>query len=266
MQYPLAMNPAPGAIAVAIGLFVGMVACLEGGFRIGRQASTRHPELTHEGIGAIEAAVFALFGLLLGFSFAGATSRLDTRRDQIVQEANAIHTAYLRVDLIPESEQAEIRRLFRDYLDARVRMFAHLPDFTTADQELAQAERLQQEMWAHAVRVSRAEPAGNAARLLLPALNDMMDLTTARSIALRTQLPRLILVLLISLALMSGLLAGYAMAKRERRSWLHALLYSAFIAITVYAVLDLDNPRSGLIRLDAADAAMVKLRSSIPSS
>ena len=48
------------------------------------------------------------------------------------------------------------------------------------------------------------------------------------------------------------------------RSWLHTLLYAAFVATTVYAVLDLDNPRSGLIRLDAADSAIVKLRNSIP--
>lgn len=44
-------------------------------------------ESAHEGIGTIEAAVFALLGLLLGFSFAGGTSRLDARRP-----VAAIHT------------------------------------------------------------------------------------------------------------------------------------------------------------------------------
>jgi hypothetical protein len=41
------------------------------------------------------------------------------------------------------------------------------------------------------------------------------------------------------------------------------LLYAAVIAATVYTVVDLDNPRSGLIRLQAADNAMTKLRDSI---
>lgn len=59
------------------------------------------------------------------------------------------------------------------------------------------------------------------------------------------------------------LLAGYAMGNRERRSWLHVVLYSAVVAITIYVVLDLDHPRSGLIRLDAADNALVELRNSI---
>ena len=257
------MNSPQGALALAVALFVGMVACLEGGFRIGRAADSRHSDSAHEGLGAIEAAVYALFGLLLGFSFAGATSRLETRREQIVQEANAIGTAYLRLDLVPSGDQPDMRQLFRQYLDARMGMYARLSDRVAADRELARAEHLQREIWSRAVRLSRTDSTQSTARLLLPALNEMMDLTTARSIALHTRLPSLILALLISLALMSGLLAGYGMAKRRHRSWLHALLYAGFISMTVYTVLDLDNPRSGLIRLDAADKAIVKLRDSI---
>lgn len=54
--------------------------CLEIGYRVGRSSVDKHPESAHEGIGTIEAAVFGLLGLLLGFSFAGGTSRLDARR------------------------------------------------------------------------------------------------------------------------------------------------------------------------------------------
>ena len=65
------------------------------------------------------------------------------------------------------------------------------------------------------------------------------------------------------MALLSGLLAGYAMAKRMCRSWLHMSLYAVVLAVTIYAVLDLDHPRFGLIRLDAGDRALVQLRDSI---
>ena len=69
--------------------------------------------------------------------------------------------------------------------------------------------------------------------------------------------------LLICVTLLSGLLAGYAMAKRKSRSWLHMLLYALVAALTIYAVLDLEYPRFGLIRLDAADKALIDLRNSI---
>jgi hypothetical protein len=106
-------------------------------------------------------------------------------------------------------------------------------------------------------------PTQTAARLLLPALNEMIDVTTSRTVALHTHIPSLIFSLLMIVALLSGLVAGYAMAKRRSRSWLHMLVYALVIAITIYAVLDLDDPRSGLVRLDAADNALFELRDSI---
>jgi hypothetical protein len=62
---------------------------------------------------------------------------------------------------------------------------------------------------------------------------------------------------------MSGLLAGDAMARRKNRSGMHMILYAAVVALTVYAILDLDQPRSGLIRLTAADHALEQLKESI---
>jgi len=85
---------------------LGILLCLEIGFRIGLASSKRNNELAYEGTGTIDPAVFALLGLLLGFSFAGAMSRFDARRQLIVKEANTIGTAYLRVDLLPARKSA----------------------------------------------------------------------------------------------------------------------------------------------------------------
>jgi uncharacterized membrane protein YeaQ/YmgE (transglycosylase-associated protein family) len=98
---------------------------------------------------------------------------------------------------------------------------------------------------------------------LLPAINEMIDITTSRTVALYTHLPSLIVALLIIVSLLSGLVAGYSMAKRQRRSWLHMVVYGLVVAITIYTVFDLDDPRSGLIRNEAADHAMVELKDSI---
>ena len=253
------MSPAQLAAVLSVGLFVGMLVCLELGYRLAR----RSPDLAHNGVGSIEAAVFALLGLLLGFSFAGGTSRLDTKRQLIIDEANAIGTAYLRLDTLAANDQPAMRQLFREYLDSRLQVYQKLPDLRAAEQELAHAAQIQERIWSQAVTASRADSTQTAARLLLPALNEMIDVTTSRTVALYTHLPPLILALLISVALFSGLLAGYAMAQRRSRSWIHMLVYALVVAITIYAVLDLDHPRSGLIRLDAADDALVKLRDSI---
>lgn len=91
----------------------------------------------------------------------------------------------------------------------------------------------------------------------------MIDVTTARTVALRTRLQSLIFGLLIAIALLSAFVAGYAMSKRRRRSVVHALIFATSVTFTVYAVIDLDDPRFGLIRLDAAEQVLHRLRDSI---
>jgi hypothetical protein len=258
----LKMSAAELAIAISTLLFASMLACLEVGYRAGRRKVEEHP-MAHDGIGAIEAAIFALLGLLLGFSFSGATARLDARRQLIIAEANAIGTAYLRLDELPAPDQPEMRHLFREYVNARLNAYARIPDMRAFYQAAAEAGQLQQEIWTRAVAASRNDPTQNSARLLLPALNEMIDVTTARTIAIDSHLPGLVFCLLVWVALSSCLVAGYAMAKRRERSWLHMLLYAACIAISVYTVTDLDYPRSGLVRLSSADKALEQLRDSI---
>jgi hypothetical protein len=254
------MNATIWALPLSFGVFVAITVLLDVGYRLGR----RHSESSaHEGLGTIEAAVFGLLGLLLAFSIAGGASRLDLRRQLIVEEANAIGTAYLRLDLLAAADQPEMRRLFREYLDSRLRVYQKLPDLPAAEQEMEHAAGIQQKIWSGAVAASRTSNTSVIAIVLLPALNQMTDITTSRSVALRTHLPSLILNLLIAVVLLSAFLAGYAMAKRGSRSWLHILVYALSITFTIYTVIDLDYPRSGLIRLEAADNVLAKLRDSI---
>jgi hypothetical protein len=131
------------------------------------------------------------------------------------------------------------------------------------EKELLSTRNLQQEIWSRAVVSSRGDSSQTAARLLLPALNEMIDITNSRLFAGKTHMPPLIVGLLVSVALLSGLIAGYSMAKRGERSWFHVILYAVVVAITIYATLDLEYPRFGLIRIDGTDKALVELQDSI---
>jgi len=250
---------------LAVLFLAAMVTSLEIGFRFGLRRAARHPEEGDEGTGAIEAAVFALFGLILALSFSGGMTRLDNRRAMIVQEVNAIGTAYLRIDLLPAADQPALRELFRKYVDTRVAAFQN----TTLEGVLADIDRgtaIQNEIWAKAVAAVNTDNTMLPPRaLVIPALNDMIDITTTRKVAMFTRLPGLILGLLIAISLISALLAGYTMSKRRKgvRSWFHMVLYAVVVTMTMYVVLDLEYPRAGLIRLDEIDRAMVELRDSM---
>ncbi len=145
------------AALLAIGLFIGILILLEVGRRLGGRRLAIDPEGARAGTGAVEGAIFALVGLLIAFTFSGAASRFDTRRDLIVQETNAIGTAWLRLDLLPASAQPAIRENFRHYVDARLEVYRKLPDIQAVQAELAKATALQGQIWTQAVAAPGAE-------------------------------------------------------------------------------------------------------------
>src|SRR5262245_668878 len=91
--------------AVALALFGGMVAFFEIGRRIGLRRTAKLGEAARAGLGGVDSAIYALLALLLGFTFSGATSRFDHRRELISKEVNAMSTAWLRVDALPADKQ-----------------------------------------------------------------------------------------------------------------------------------------------------------------
>src|SRR5204862_7440277 len=106
-------------------------------------------------LGIIEGAIFAMFGLVVAFSFSGAASRFNEKRMLIAEEVNTIETAYLRVQLLSPVAQTELRELFRRYVDSRVATYRKLPDMEAAEMEMARYKELQQELWTKSLAASR---------------------------------------------------------------------------------------------------------------
>jgi hypothetical protein len=250
---------------VFVALVLGSIlACLEAGWRAGRRRIEIDPEKAFAGLGAVEGAVFGLMGLLMAFTFGGAASRFDARRDLIVQEANAIGTAYLRLDVVEPSAQPPLRDLFRRYVDSRLAFYRDLSAGESTRAKEARWTALQGEIWKAAVKASGdAGPASSARMLLLPALNDMIDITTTRSAALRMHPSPAIYAMLGVAVLGSSLIAGWGMAASSRRSVLHALGFAAISTLAIYVVVDLEFPRVGLLRVDSFDAILAAVRASM---
>lgn len=240
------------------GLFAGMLLFLEAGRHLGERRLEADPQGARTGLGAVEGAVFALMGLLIAFSFSGAASRFDQRRHLIVEEANAIGTAYLRLDVLPADTQAKMKDLFRRYLDTRLEVYRSLPDLAAARAALDRSAALQGEIWVAAVEATQSEPSSRI--LVLPALNAMIDITTTRTVATQIHPPTIIFAMLGFVALACALFAGYAMAGSKSRSLVHGVGFVIILTLTVYVILDLEFPRMGLIRVDATDKVLADLR------
>lgn len=249
---------------LSAALFAGMVVLLEVGRRIGVRRITADPEGAKAGTGAIDGAVFALLGLLIAFTFSGATSRFDERRNLIIEETNDVGTAYLRLDLLPASAQPPLRELFRQYLDARLETYEQLPDLEAAKASYDHSLILQEDIWQQAVAAARMPEAPVAANtLLLPALNQMFDITTTRTAKMKMHPPPVIFAMLFGMVLISALLAGFGMAHGKSRSWVHIIGFTLTMALAVNVIINIEFPRKGLIRVEEFDQSLWELRKSM---
>lgn len=248
------MNFTLYASLAAAGLLFGMLASLEVGRHFGRARLAHDPDGLAQGVGTAEGAVFGLLGLLIAFTFSGAATRFEDRRHLVTQEANAIGTAYLRLDLLPGDTQPDLRALFRRYVELRAGGFRTAADVAVTRAKQAENAALQNAIWTQALAACRrADAPAPAAMLLLPALNEMFDITTTRLAATHNHPPVPIFVLLAGLSCVTALLVGYGMAVNKRRSLLHSLAFATILSLSLYVILDLESPRLGMIRVDTAD-------------
>ena len=250
-------------ILTVLGILLGMQGALEVGRRIGMRRMARDPEGAKAGSGVIDGAVFGLLGLLIAFTFSGAAARFDARRALIVEEANSIGTAWLRLDLLPGNAQPALREKFRQYLDARLAAFRKIPDLAAAETDLARANALQTEIWTQAVAACRDSGSQPATMLLLPALNQMFDVAAARTTGVQMHPPPIIYLMLGLLVLAGSLLAGYGMGVGRIRNWVHALAFVLVMSLAVYVILDYEFPRVGFIRIHSFDEVLMDLRQSM---
>jgi len=252
--------PIPGPL-FALLLLIGMLALLELGRRFGVRRRPKESEGERGGLGTVEGAVFALFGLMIAFTFSGAAARFNETRMLVAEEVNCIETAYLRLHLLSPQAQPALQELFRRYLDSRLETYRRLPNMVAAEMEMAESKKIQEEVWTAAVAATRLPDSHpSSGLLLLPSLNNMIDISTTRTMALQLHPPRIIYVLLFSLGLICSLLAGFRMSSGQHRSWLHILGFTVLTVIIVYVMLDVEYPRAGLIRLEAADQLLINLR------
>jgi hypothetical protein len=229
-------------------LFFGMVlgATLLGAF-LGRRV--RHlSDSLKEPFGILQAALLGLVGLLLAFGLSLAVTRYESRRANVVSEANAIGTTYLRAQTLAEPMRSRSLALLVDYTRTAVRLSDVVPGGAASKASVEAEEGIQRRLWGLAGEALDRAPRGSAPRLYVESLNEMIDDETVRVAALSNRVPTAVLVLeLLGAAVALGLLAAYLAL--VGRGLVGVLLAGALVAFLLLVTADLDRPTRGLIRV-----------------
>jgi hypothetical protein len=237
------------AIVVATLLFD------ECGFHLGRWRG-RQPGKEHDStVGAIVAAQLGLLAFLLAFSFGIVTSRFDVRRHMVLDEANAIGTAFLRAGMLPHAESASIRRGLRSYADARLAATTGAP----VEEVIRRSEQIHHQLWTEAVAVAAQDQRSVITGLFIQSLNEVIDLHTARVMAgLRNRMPLTVWIVLFAVGVLAFFTMGYqAGLTRADRSPAAVVLALTFGAV-IWLVADLDRPGEGFLRVSQEPMSEVR--------
>ena len=230
-------------------VFLGFILIAsEAGFRKGLTSHVRIDEDTKTWMTTIAASVLGVLGLLLAFTMTMAVTRFDNRRTLALEEANAIGTSFWRSQLAPSPEGPEIRNLLREYTDARIQFSAAVRDKDVSAAH-ERSVKLHPELWSRAKVFAERNPQSVIPALLLQALNATFDLEESRWIASRIHVPEGVIWADVVVALMSGLLVGYSLGLTGQRNSLYMLMLALCFTLVLGVIIDLDEPRRGLIRI-----------------
>ena len=246
---------------IVVGLLLLSLGANELGFRYGRRLQGQESELSKNVSNTLKGSIFALVALLLAFSFSATSNRYDMRQRLVLEQANAIGTAYLRAGLLSDEAGAGIRRILRQYVDVRLEHYRSGYHTARSTALQAEIELLMGDLWLEVERENAAHPEAIRTSLIVPAVNEVIDLSSSRAWANRNHLPDPVLALLLGSVIISSLLLGHSSGQAARRHPGLWLASNVVLALVLYVVLDFDRPRRGMILID--QTPLVELQASI---
>jgi hypothetical protein len=229
-------------------LFALLIAAEEAGCRWRKRSLPGSESVEKGDIALILGAVLTLMSLMLGFTYMMSSDRYEARRQLVIEEANAIGTAYLRAQTLPEPQGSELQELLRQYAALRAEIAGlgsdarkRLPEF------MARTKQLHDSIWSRAADAARENP-GPVVTLFLQSLNEMIDINTKRVAAFRNHVPVPIYPVLFLSSAIAIWLAGFYFGANKRRARIMPLIFAVLIASVMWLIMDLDQPIRGAIK------------------
>jgi hypothetical protein len=184
----------------------------------------------------VRTVALTLLALIIGFSFSMAVTRYDQRKNYEEAEANAIGTEFVRADLLPPEDAANVRELLRRYVDQRVAFY-----LAQRHQQISQIDtdtaKLQKELWSAVFHPANTQPTAVMA-LAVSGMNDVLNSQGYTQAAWWNRIPASAWWLMGLIAVACNLLQGYG---ERGDSVVVLLILPIILAIALFLIADIDN-------------------------
>jgi hypothetical protein len=240
---------------IAIAIYLGVI---EAGFRLGLRYRDPADDTIKAHVAALQTALLGLLALLLGFTFAMAVNRFEARKLLVLEESNAIGKAYWRSQLLPPEHATKIAGLLRQYVAARMDFDRAASDDKALQVANAAAARIERQIWEDAGALEKEDTHSSVTLLFLQSVNEMVDVNEKRLVALENHVPAPVHHLLFFVAATAIGFIAFGCGLTGRRRMLSTGIFAGLIAFVLAFILDIDQPRSGLIQV--SQESMIRLQ------
>jgi len=239
-------------------VFMGVLLVAEElGFRTKGRMRPGSDSIEKADITLILGAVLTLLALLLRFTYAMSMSRFETRRQLVIEEANAIGTTYLRAKTLPEPMSSQIQELLLQYTALRVEIASNTDDTPEKIREMDnRTKELHGLIWSHAAALARETPSPIIS-LFLQTLNEMIDLHTERLAAFHNRVAFSIYLVIFVVSIIILWLVGYYFGMRRQKVRFLVTMIVVLVASVMWLIMDLDQPVRGAIK--ASQQSLIEL-------
>jgi hypothetical protein len=250
---------------IALGMLASLLAAGEIGYRLGL-ANAGAPDSLRTLMSGTGAAMLGLLGLLLGFALSMAIARWDTRRDVIVDEANAIGTLSLRAGLLEDPLRGRLREELRAYSDARIALGGSRSDPDALRKARRESEALHVAIWSVVESANRPTTANATLASLISSANELIDLHELRLASVENHLPPALFLLLLALGALSVAFLAWSFGAASHRGRVPMLLLALLIGAVLLLIMDVNRPQRGMVGVGVAPLERVTESISAPTS
>ncbi|WP_120512297.1 DUF4239 domain-containing protein [Photobacterium salinisoli] len=244
-------------LVLFVGIALLMLVACEIGYQFTLRARSRDDKEAPSSLGPMVGGLLGMLAFVLAFTFSMASSQYEFRRNNVLQEANIIGTAYLRADLLGGAASTEVKGLLREYVDVRLEAVSG----RDVDKAIVKSVEIHNRLWEQVSKAAIEKPSPNTS-LVVQAVNDVIDMHEIRVTgALRNRIPISIWISLAAITALAMIAIGTQVGYTGKRRLIAVIPMALAFAVLVTLVVDLNRPQSGLITV--SQQSMIDLRSSM---
>ncbi|MEX0282069.1 MAG: hypothetical protein AB3N13_12875 [Arenibacterium sp.] len=208
------------------------------------------------------AAILALLGLLLAFSFGHALSLSNTNKITLIEEAAALGTAFARADILADPGRTELQVALLEY--AETRLFDEVKTMTTAEAQASIQKSLeaQAKLWPLTIELV-ADPLPPALKAFVASsINDVLDAHLLRTQTLSTPVSEVANAMLLAIVLTALFLLGNRAGAQGRALTWRTFVFSGFLFVITLTIADIQRSEQGTVQIDktAMHATILEMR------